>query len=89
MSPESKGPRYGPFTIVPTNPAERVAQIDESIHSARVLQWNASQMHNARGVFRAERILEQLYAERDAIVAAHPAADRQARVLGARRRATR
>ena len=46
-------------------------------------------MHNARGVFRAERILEQLYAERDAIVAAHAAADRQARVLGARRRATR
>jgi hypothetical protein len=78
-----------PFKVVSSDPAERVADLDESIHSARVLQWNASQMHNARGVFRAERILEQLYAERDAIVAAHPSADHDGRVLGARRRASR
>ena len=78
-----------PFVVVSADPAERVADLDESIHSARVLQWNASQMHNARGVFRAERILEALYAERDAIVAAHPAADRDGRLIGARRRASR
>lgn len=70
-------------------PAERVADIDASIHSARTLQWNASQMHNARGVFAAERILDDLYRERDAIVAMHPTADHDGRVIAARRRNAR
>lgn len=77
------------FTAVSANYAERVADIDESIYSARMLQWNASQMHNAGGVFRAERILEALYTERDGIVALEPAADKAGRVLLARRRAAR
>jgi hypothetical protein len=70
-------------------PAERVAELDESIHSAKLVQWNASQMHRASGVFAAERILDGLYRERDAIVALHPAADHDGRVIAARRRAAR
>ena len=59
------------FTALDPNatPEQRLAELKDAIHSARTLQWNASQMHNARGVFAAERILDDLYAERDAIVA--------------------
>lgn len=55
--------------ITNLTPAERLAEITEAIDNARRLQWNASQMNDARGVFAAERILEGLWAERDAIVA--------------------
>ena len=50
-------------------PEQRLDEIKAAIHSARTLEWNASQMNDARGVFAAGRILDGLYAERDAIVA--------------------
>ena len=50
-------------------PEQRLDEIAQAIHSARTLEWNASQMNDARGVFAADRILNDLYAERDAIVA--------------------
>lgn len=74
------------FSTVPTDPAERIADLDEHILHARRVQWNASQMNRASGVFAAERILESLYVERDAIVKAHPEADAAGRLIGARRR---
>lgn len=79
------------FTALPADmtPAERVAEIDERILDARRVEWNASQMNRAAGVFAAGRILDGLYAERDAIVAAHPAADYDGRLIAARRRAAR
>lgn len=48
---------------------ERLAELADAIDSAKRVQWNASQMNDARGVFATERILDGLYAERDAIVA--------------------
>jgi hypothetical protein len=59
------------FTALDPNatPEQRLREIAEAIHSARTLEWNASQMNDARGVFAAGRILDGLYAERDAIVA--------------------
>ena len=75
-----------PFTVVSSDPAERVAELDESIHSARVLRWNASQMGDAAGFGRIDRMLEALYVERDAVVAATPSADYDGRVIAARRR---
>lgn len=70
-------------------PAERVAELDESILSARRLAWNASQMGDAASFGRVDRLLDGLYAERDAIVAAHPAADYDGRLIAARRRTAR
>jgi hypothetical protein len=60
-----------PFTALDPDASirERLREIGEAIHSARTVQWNASQMNDARGVFATERILDGLYAERDAIVA--------------------
>jgi hypothetical protein len=55
------------FNVVPTSPADRLAEIDEAIHSARVLRWNASRMGDAASFGRVDRILEDLYRERDAI----------------------
>ena len=79
------------FTALDLNtpPAERVADLDERILDARRVEWNASQMNRAAGVFAAGRILDGLYAERDAIVAEHPTADYDGRVIGARRRMAR
>jgi hypothetical protein len=59
-----------PFTAIDPDatPKQRLAELADAIHSARTLQWNASQANNARGVFAAERILDGLFAERDAIV---------------------
>jgi hypothetical protein len=74
------------FTVIPTSPAERIADLDESILSARRLAWNASQMGNAASFGRVDRILTGLYTERDAIVAAHPTADFEGRLIAARRR---
>jgi hypothetical protein len=76
------------FTALDPNatPAERVADLDARILDARRVEWNASQMNRAAGVFAAERILKGLYAERDAIVAEHPTADYDGRVIAARRR---
>ena len=74
------------FKTIPTNPAERVADLDESILSARRLAWNASQMGDAASFGRVDRILTNLYEERDAIVAAHPSADYEGRLIAARRR---
>ena len=51
------------------NSNPRLDEIKAAIHSARTLEWNASQMNDARGVFAAGRILDDLYAERDEIVA--------------------
>lgn len=51
------------------NSNPRLDEIKAAIHSARTLEWNASQANDARGVFAAGRILDDLYAERDAIVA--------------------
>ena len=48
---------------------QRLVEVRESILSARRVEWNASQMDHARGVFGAERILNGLYAEEDAICA--------------------
>jgi len=61
MSPDRKAPMNN------SNP--RLDEIKAAIHSARTLEWNASQMNDARGVFAAGRILDDLYAERDEIVA--------------------
>lgn len=77
------------FIAVSTNPVERIAEIDEAVHSARVLRWNASQMGDAAGFGRVDRMLDALYAERDGITALHPRADFEGRVLLARRRAAR
>jgi hypothetical protein len=60
-----------PFTALDPDASieERIAEISERILDARRVQWNASQMNDARGVFATERILDGLYAERDALVA--------------------
>lgn len=75
--------------ITNLTPAERVAELDESILSARRLAWNASQMGDAASFGRVDRILDGLYRERDGIVAAHPTADYDGRLIAARRRAAR
>lgn len=79
------------FTAIDFNatPAERVADLDARILDARRVQYNASQMRRSAGVFAAESILEGLYAERDAITAAHPGADHAGRLITARRRMAR
>ena len=56
---------------------QRLAALDEAIHSARVLAWNASQMGDAASFGRVDRILDGLYRERDGIVALHPEATRR------------
>ena len=70
-------------------PAQRVAELDESIHSTKVLRWNASQMRDAAGFGRLDAMLDALYRERDAIIAMHPTADYDGRLIGARRRNSR
>lgn len=79
------------FTAVNTtaNPAERVADIDEAVLDARRLAWNASNMHDAAGYGRLDRLIEALYTERDAITAVHPRADAEGRILAYRRRVAR
>lgn len=73
------------FTTVPADAAQRLVQVYDAIHSAKRVQWLASQTRDAGAVFRAERILENLYAECDALAAADPGADREARLIRARR----
>lgn len=74
------------FSTISHDPAERIADLDEQILAWRKLEYNASNMHNARGVGNCGRALEALYRERDGIVAMHPAADEAGRILGYRRR---
>jgi hypothetical protein len=73
------------FTAVPTDPAARIVQVLDSIQDAKRLQWNASQMRRAAGVFAMERTLEGLYTELDGLTAANPAAEHEARLIRARR----
>jgi hypothetical protein len=46
---------------------ERITQLEAQIKSTRKLQYNASQMRRASGVFKCERQLEKLYRELDAL----------------------
>lgn len=57
------------FKTVPTDIAERLSSLESSILDARRLLWNASQIGDAGAVFRADRILENLIAERDGLTA--------------------
>jgi hypothetical protein len=43
----------------------KVQRIKEQIENAKRLQWNASQMRDARGVFAARRELENLWKQLD------------------------
>lgn len=75
------------FKSVPTSIAQRVADLEDSILSARRLAWNASQIGDAAAFGRVDRILTELYAERDGLVKLHPEEAQLGRVLTARRRA--
>lgn len=45
----------------------RIQELKAQVRNARKLQYNASQMRNARGVGNMERLLEKLYREIDEI----------------------
>jgi hypothetical protein len=75
------------FTPVPTDISERIADLEERILDARRLAWNASQMGDAAGFGRIDRILDALYAERDGLADRYPEEAAHGRVIAARRRA--
>ena len=74
------------FSTLPADAVERVVDLDARILDARRLAWNASQMGNAASFGRVDRILDALYAERDALAPANSDLDRAARLVAARRR---
>lgn len=47
----------------------RVEYLEKQAANARQLQYNASEMRDARGVFRIEHVLLNLYREIDALLA--------------------
>ena len=46
---------------------DRLQELKKQVRNARKLEWNASQMRNARGVGNMQRELEKLYREIDKI----------------------
>ena len=73
-------------TVIPADVVERMIEIDEQVHTWRVLEYNASRANDARGVGNCGRALEALWGERDGLAAANPGADFEARRRAAVRR---
>ena len=55
------------FNVVPTDPRERLAQVDGQIADVQRLRYNAAQIGDAAGFGRLDRMVEALYTEQDGL----------------------